>query len=66
MTNGHTVDIPPAIKAKITCFKKAVKDYAWVGSQPPEDHQDIEENYYRSRYVLEQTIATYLEKAAKK
>lgn len=59
-------DLPRSIKGKITEFERAVRDHAFIGSQHPEDHEEIEEAYESARYDLEQTIRTHLHRMLKK
>lgn len=55
-------DIPAPIKAKITQFKNATVDMAFVGMAMPEDRAQIEEYFEVARYDLERTIKTFLER----
>lgn len=55
--------VPSSIKAKITAFSQAAQDYAFIGSQPPEDHAEIEEEFHRARYNLELSVKTHLDRA---
>ena len=57
-------DLPPAIKAKITCYGNAAQEYAFHGAQPPEDHEGILNDFKVARYNLERTILTLLERGA--
>lgn len=36
-----TTDIPPAIKAKITEYRIACEEYAFVGAKAPEERQQV-------------------------
>lgn len=56
---------PPVIKAKITAYGRAMRDYAWKGAQPPEDQEAIEEALKLARYDLERTILTVLQNQQK-
>lgn len=56
----YFVEIEPSIKAKITSFQKASEEYAFIGSAPKEDRDDIEHHLAWSRYALERTIATFV------
>ena len=58
--------VPPYVRAKITEFKKACEEYAFLGSQPPELHEDIEQYMWACWYNLERTIATAIEQGEKK
>lgn len=63
MRMQYEVDgLPPPIKAKITQFDQACQEYAFMGSQPPEDHEAIVHDYLQARYNLERTIKTLLER----
>lgn len=53
---------PAPIKAKITAYMRAVEEFAFIGTQPPEDHDQITRDLKTARYNLEQTILTYLER----
>lgn len=54
--------IPRSIKAKITELINASKNHAFLGSQDPEDHEEIEEYLHVARYNLERTIKTEMSK----
>lgn len=45
-----------SIKAAITRFDKAAQDYAFIGSNPPEVHSIIEQEYVLARESLERMI----------
>ena len=60
-----TTDIPSAIKAKITEYRIACEEYAFVGAKAPEERQQVIDDLCIRRYNLERTIATYLEKGVK-
>jgi Txe/YoeB family toxin of Txe-Axe toxin-antitoxin module len=62
--NYHT-SCPAAIKAKITALEGAVMDYAFAGSQPPEDREQILQDTQFRRYNLERTILTCIDAAVK-
>lgn len=53
---------PAQIKAKITAYMRAVEKFAFLGAQPPEDRDQIEQDLKFARYNLEQTILTHLER----
>ena len=54
--------LPPAIKAKITQLVNAAHDAAFSGMADPVDRQAIDDYEIVSRYNLEQTIMTFLNK----
>ena len=58
-------EVPRWVRAKITEFERAVREDAWKGSQHPEDHRAIEEQFENARYELEATIQTALDKVRK-
>lgn len=45
-----------SIKAAITRFDKAAQDFAFLGSQHPEHHQMIRQEYHLARESLERMI----------
>ncbi len=55
--------IPPSILGKITEYTDACFERAFIGTLDAEDHLTVEELYHISRYNLERTIKTELEKA---
>lgn len=56
-----TIDnLPNSIKARITALIRATEEHAWLGSQPIEDQEAIEEGLKIARYNLERTIVTVL------
>lgn len=61
--HNYKVDIPPAIKAKITSFANAVEEEAFAGAAPKEDRKAIEAETNAARYDLERTIETYIRRA---
>lgn len=61
--NTQVDGLPPAIKAKITQLVRASIELGFIGSQPPEYHEAIEEEYLTRRYNLERTIMTHLDRA---
>lgn len=58
--NYRVEGLPPAIRAKITAFRKAVETYAFVGAQMPEDRPQIEMDVGTAFYNLQRTIKTAL------
>lgn len=40
------------VMAKVRRFEKAVMAISWIGSQPPEDHEEIKEEYKRTKKAL--------------
>lgn len=58
-------DCPPAIKAKITEFGKAMQDYAFCGAAPLDDQEDIVEAAQIARYNLERAVLTHLRRTTK-
>jgi hypothetical protein len=61
--HNYRTACPAAIKAKITALEGAVMDYAFAGSQTPEDREQILQDAQFRRYCLEQTILTCIENA---
>ena len=57
------VDLASGIKTLITKFGKATSEWAWKGSQPPEAHDDILQNFHTSRYNLEMGITRKIAEA---
>lgn len=53
-------DLPAPIKAMITRYGNAAQEYAFHGSQPPENHAAIIDDFKIARYNLERTILTML------
>ena len=62
---NYATNLSPAIKAKITAYRKAVEDHAFKGSRNPKDAEEIVEALKVARGDLEQTIITHLKRAAK-
>ncbi len=60
--NYRVEGLPPAIRGKVTQLINAAHDAAWVGSAHPFDMDDIREYEHISRYELERTIMTHLER----
>ena len=63
--HNSVTDLAPAIKAKITAYRKASEAYAFIGSQDPEDHESIIQTLQEARYDLQRTILTHLKKGTK-
>lgn len=44
------------VMAKVRRFEKAVTAISWIGSQPPEDHEAIKEDYKKAKKALYHTL----------
>ena len=62
---NYQVSITPGQRSLITRYGSAMIDWAFVGSQPPEDHDEIEELANVARYNLEAHINGLNEKIRK-
>jgi len=61
--HNYRVDgLPRQVRAKITELVHASQEMAFIGSYPPEDHDEIRENFLTRKYNLERTIKTHLER----
>ncbi len=54
---------PPAIKAKITEYANAVRDAALAGASRPKEAGELIAHECYTRYALERTILTALQRA---
>ena len=50
------VVLPSNITSAINAFQRAVIDYSWMGSEPPEQHEAIRNRYIRSKKRLRYLI----------
>lgn len=56
-------ELPASLKAKITQHEAAIRELAFQGAAAPEDRQAILEHARHTRYELERTILTHIERA---
>lgn len=64
--NYRVEGLPPSVRSKVTQFAQACMDYAFIGCAHPLDMDNIEEYYHISRYELERTVLTLIERERKK
>lgn len=67
MPAQYRVDgLPLTILNRITAFQNAVDEYAFLGSAPPEDRDIIEKRLCETRYQLELSIKSQLNRKLSK
>ena len=44
--------VSPAARGALNRFEDAVREHAWMGAQPPEDHPEIQQRFDRARLKL--------------
>lgn len=51
------------ISRAISRFEKAVREHAWLGSQPPQTWPQIEDEYLKAKTGLERAIAKLIHRS---